>query len=659
MVRRFGLRALAAFGVAVATLVVAAAPAGAHALPQSSDPTPGATLKQAPSTVTITFGETPDPRLSLLRILDSGGGDHAVGKTHTVPTDPRILQVALGKLGDGVYTVSWRTVSEVDGHLAAGTFAFGVGVTPTGAVNAGFSSKAPNPSPLGVASRWLLYGGLMVLVGGAFVALVCYRAVPARLAVLLVGGAALALVGAAGVTVDSRRHAHVWWSQLLGSSLGHQLEWRAVPVVVAAAVAATAMRLTGEKPRRVLVGVAGLVGLVAMWGDVVSSHAAASHTLRLARMGDQWAHFAAAGVWAGGLAVLLATIGAIDGDARLRAAKRFSAAALICVAVIVATGFQRAYDEVGSLHRLVDAAFGQYVLAKVALLGVLVALGAVNRYRSMRAVPVSTRPIRRVGGVELVALAGVLAVTAVLQGLAPPTNTPAAPTVHPLVLRSQDFGTTVRATLTVSPGLVGFNHFDVKVVDFDTGRPVGGAVSLRFTLPARPDLGSSSLTLPQTGPGVFAANGANLSLDGTWTVAVDLQGAAGGVEIGFTVTPRRPPEKIVVAPQGPGIPTLYTLQLPGGRSVQTYLDPAHPGFNEWHTTFIGVDGNEIPMAALTDSAAAPGVTTPVPLTVRRLDNIGHFVADLSGAVKGSYRFDVTGTTVTGDTIQGTFTIPVG
>jgi len=46
------------------------------------------------------------------------------------------------------------------------------------------------------------------------------------------------------------------------------------------------------------------------------------------------------------------------------------------------------------------------------------------------------------------------------------------------------------------------------------------------------------------------------------------------------------------------------------------------------------------------------------LTVRRLDTIGHFVADLLGAAKGSYRFDVTGTTVTGDTIEGTFTIPV-
>lgn len=656
--RHLGRRALAAIGVAVATLMVVAAPAGAHALPQSSDPAAGATLKEAPSAVTITFGETPDPRLSLLRVLDSAGQDHATGKSQAVPGNPATLRVAVAKLGDGVYTVSWRTVSEVDGHLAAGTFSFGVGVTPTGAAAAGFSSKAPNPSPLSVVSRWLLYAGLMVLVGGAFVALACYRSVPARLPVMLAGAAGLGLAGAVGITVDDRQHANVSWSQLLGSSLGHQFEWRATPVLVAAAVTAAALRFRPERPRRALVALAGVVGLAGMWGDVESSHAAASHTLRLARMVSQWAHFAAAGVWAGGLAALLATIGVASPEQRVRAAKRFSATALVCVAVIAATGFQRAYDEVGTIHRLVHAAFGQYVLVKIGLLGVLVGLGAINRYRSIRALPSSTRPLRRVGVVELVVLATVLVATGILQGLAPPATSSAAPAVHPLVLTGQDFGTTMRATLTITPGLVGFNQFALKAVDFDTGRPVAGTASLRFTLPSRPDLGSSTLPMAPAAPGSFAATGANLAIAGTWNVDVDVQEATGGVEIAFTVTPRRPPQKIVVAPQGSGLPTLYTLQLPGGTSVQSYLDPGRFGFNEFHATFIGTDGDEMPMTSLTVTAAGPGPKPPGPLTVRRLDTIGHFVADLSNAVKGSYRFDVNGTTAAGDTIQGTFTIPV-
>jgi Copper resistance protein D len=394
-----------------------------------------------------------------------------------------------------------------------------------------------------------------------------------------------------------------------------------------------------------------------MWGDVEASHAAGAHTLRLLRMADQWAHFAAAGVWAGGLVVLLATIGAIPKDERLRAARRFSGAALVCVVVIAATGFQRAYDEVGSLHSLAHAAFGQYVLVKIALLAALVGLGALNRYRSIPAVSNSTRPLRRVGGIELVALAAVLVATGILQGLAPPTSV-AGPAVHPLVLSGHDFGTTVRVTLTITPGLTGFNQFSLKAVDFDTGKPVEDSASLRFVLPSRPDLGSSTLTLSRTKPGLYVAQAANLSIDGTWTVDVELQGPAGGIEIPFTVTPRRPPQKIVVAPQRKGLPTLYTLELSGNRSAQTYLDPGHPGFNEFHVTFIGSDGNEMPMTAVTAAATPPGATTAAPMTVRRLDAIGHFVADLAGAIKGSYRFNVNGTTGTGDTIAGTFTITV-
>ena len=55
-----------------------------HALPQSSDPAAGATLEQAPAAVTIVFGETPDPALSALHVLDSAGHDHATGKAQVV-----------------------------------------------------------------------------------------------------------------------------------------------------------------------------------------------------------------------------------------------------------------------------------------------------------------------------------------------------------------------------------------------------------------------------------------------------------------------------------------------------------------------------------------------------------------------------------------------
>jgi hypothetical protein len=296
---------------------------------------------------------------------------------------------------------------------------------------------------------------------------------------------------------------------------------------------------------------------------------------------------------------------------------------------------------------------------KSSLLVLLVALGALNRYRSVPAATRSARPLQVIGRIELLLLAGVLVAAGILQGLAPATSTAAPGAIKPVVLSGHDFGTTVRVTLFVSPGSAGFNQFRVTVVDFDTKRPVDDPVALRFAMPNRPELGESTLTLARTRPGTFTASGANLSIDGTWSLTTRVEEPSGGVEIPFTLTTRTPPEKIT-AQHFKGLPTTYTLQLAGNRSVQTYLDPGHPAvLDEFHVTFIGPDGNELPMAALAVSASPPGPSRPtLSLPVRPLDNIGHFVADLSRPGTGSYRFDVTGTTQTGDTVHGVFTIPV-
>src|SRR5207247_4216953 len=117
-------------------LLLAALLAGALALPRgalghalliSADPASGSTVVTAPASVVLTFGEAPDPRLSRVKVLDTGGADHASGAVQAVPGQPTRLRVPVGPLPDGVYTVTWRTISSVDGHVVTGAFAFGVG----------------------------------------------------------------------------------------------------------------------------------------------------------------------------------------------------------------------------------------------------------------------------------------------------------------------------------------------------------------------------------------------------------------------------------------------------------------------------------------------------------------------------------------------------
>src|SRR5437762_13656052 len=100
MLRRAGAVALLGFAFLVGT----AGAASAHALYRSSTPANGADLRQAPSEVTITFTEHPDPKLSLIQVLDVSGGNQATGSAQPVAGQPLELRVGVSSLSAGVYT---------------------------------------------------------------------------------------------------------------------------------------------------------------------------------------------------------------------------------------------------------------------------------------------------------------------------------------------------------------------------------------------------------------------------------------------------------------------------------------------------------------------------------------------------------------------------
>jgi hypothetical protein len=106
---------------------------------------------------------------------------------------------------------------------------------------------------------------------------------------------------------------------------------------------------------------------------------------------------------------------------------------------------------------------------------------------------------------------------------------------------------------------------------------------------------------------------------------------------------------------------VYTIHADPSTSAQVYLDPGHPGLNEFHVTLVGSSGNEVAADNLTVSAsrvATDSSGAPSSLTVRKLDNAGHFVADLEGAAAGRYQFNVDATITGGQPLHADITIPV-
>ncbi len=638
----------AALGAVVAGLLLGAIVPGAagHALLQSSDPAAGASLSAAPDSVTITFTETPDPKLSTVRVLDSTGAVVAAGPTQVVPGAPTELTVTLPALQPGVYTVSWRTLSTVDGHLATGSYAFGIGVAPppTSGSSAGSVAGSSQLTALGIGGRWLLYAGLMVLLGLCWMLLrgapgpVRWPSLPdTRPIGPWVGIAALAAaLGTVLVLADQMLNAGVSMGDLLGTSLGTAATLRFAPLLPGVVAFGLIRRNHTSRAAIILLG---LAALGAMLADVALSHAAAGAQPLFDGI-VQWLHIVAAGAWLGGLSCLMIWLRRRAPDeSAVSVVRRFSRVATVGLVLVAVTGVLRAISEVGTIDNLVGTDFGLVVIAKSALLAVLAGLGALNHFVN---VPrgISGLPwLKRVGPTELGIAALVVLLSASLVNLAPPTEGAAAAAPQNLVATAADFGTTVRAQLTVAPGTAGFDSFSLLTRDFDSGAVVvPDSVALRFTLPSRPDIGGSRLDLQQQADGSYSASGTNLSIDGAWNVTAVISRGSSAVEVPFKITTRIVRQPVDVSTQ-PGLPTIYTVHLQAGLTVQLYLDPGTAGSNDIHATFFDAQGNELPVASAT-IAIGPEGQTPVSVTPRMLE-LGHFVGTQTLAA-GKYLLTVAG-----------------
>ncbi len=625
--------------------------AAAHANLASSDPPANAQLAAAPSVVTMTFTEPPDPKLSIVHVLDQAGERVEAGPAAAVEGEQKQLQIPLpSDLPNGVFTVSWRVVSETDGHVTAGAFAFGVGVSPGSAPPPGpTGSGTPAPSVASVIGKIGLYAGLGLLFAASVVGLIAFGgAVPFRRRVMF-AGASLAVVGAAIMLLAERSAVGVSLGDLLSSNAGRDYVWLLVSVAIAAVVAIAA---SGASDRTWLVPV-GIAASLAMAVRVVGGHADGASTPAV-QVPLQWFHFMAAGVWIGGIALAIVLLRAAADDAKpVDEIRRFSRLAGYALAVVLVTGVLRAANELGGPSALLHPFDGSYhttLTIKIAVVLVLIALGAVNRYRSIPRMDDRPGLLNRVMTVEIVGAVGVFALTGVLTGLSPqPASEPPAPRPG-IVVSGSDFATTMNVTLIVTPGTAGPNDFVVRATDFDSGTPVDATgVSLRFEPVGQAGVGPSTLDLTRTGTRWRNA-GTQLSLDGVWNVTVVVQTATEGTEVPLVLATRLVHQSVTVS-TAEGQPDLYTITLHTGEQVQAYNDPGTPGPDELHMTAFGADGNELPLAGVTMTGISPDGTA-VPLDARRFSP-GHFVSDIT-LTTGDWTFFISATTRQGENLVASF-----
>ena len=637
--RRWPGRAVLAAALAGLWLVAAGSPAGAHALLRDSDPAAGASLDKAPSRVVLGFTERPEVGLSSIQVLDTGGRRVEQGQSAPVQGEPLELAVGLGDLADGTYTVSWRVVSKDDGHVTAGSFAFGVGVPATGTAEqtqTATQGETPSPSPAATAARLALYAGLSLLVGAAVTGLaVSGRMLPPGARPLLAVGAGLALLGGAARFLAEQARIDAPLGTLLASSTGQGLLRLASAVLVTAiATWFLATAPDGERVDTWRLALVGVTAGISMLLHVEVGHAAGPSPLRSVNLLIQWLHLLAVGTWIGGLVWLLAWLRGRERPEQAEAVVRFSRLAAPVLGLVAVTGLSRALHLAGGWSGLLHSSYGRLLDVKVLLFLGLVALGALNRFRVVPALAAGARRLdglrRNVRG-EVALAACILALTAVLSQLPPGKfvvqQASASSTAPPSVqAEGSDFATSVRLALTASPGTPGPNTFTAKVTDYDSGEDwPANRVALRFTPRGQPDVGASTLELSRAEDGLWKGQGSQLSIAGTWAVVGLVEGSGPAVTVPLELKTRTAPQAVKVS-EAPGQPTLYTITLAAGGTLQGYIDPGRPGPNTVHFTFFNQSGDEQPADKASARMTGPS-GRPEALTLVRLGP-GHFAANV-------------------------------
>jgi copper transport protein len=576
--RRGLLLLLALVGAWLGAGVVTAPPAAAHAELVSTAPGEGARLEQAPGEVTLTFSEGVSLGAGYARVLDAAG-DRVDAGSATVEGDTVVVPLRSDLADDG-YLVTYRVVS-ADSHPISGAFSFVVGdgellAAGTAAEGPGTDAVVAVLLPL---ARWLGYAGLALGVGVPVLLLAGWpagwasprlRGLVTRGLVAVAAGAVLSflLQGPYSAGSDVRSVAD---PALLGatasSANGITLLVRAVLAVALLALLRPVWRRGGPPAPAVLAGGGALAAaLVLATAAVGHPVAGAWPVLAVAAAA---VHVAAMAVWLGGLVGLL--VGVLREDAPpadlAAALPPFSRLAAGSVTALVVTGVVQGVREVGTPVALVTTTYGWVLLAKLALVLLLLAAAGISRVWVQQHLGVSrprpagrrrvtahafaaagedteTHPavetaagaraavqaraaaaerssLRRTVLAELVIALVVLGLSSVLVGTPPARAEVSRPVDVTLPLQSAA-GTDGSVQVSVDPATSGPNTLHVYY--FDATGQLAQPVDIRVTLtePAQ-EIGPIDVDLAPAGPGHYVGDGMTIPGAGTWTLAVTIR----------------------------------------------------------------------------------------------------------------------------------------
>jgi copper transport protein len=389
----------------------------AHAFVIKSNPSSSQSLSTPPAKVDVYFSEPVDLRYSKLSVIDPNGKQIDNKDIKNVDGDQSSLSVTLpSSLKDGVYTVTTKVLSQIDGHVTDNAFVFGVG--ESGASKDLSAAAGANTNKQGsqlyipdAIARFPALVGQVIIVGSAFTALWLWRpiskinwfndvlkqtrkSIDRRLTILMVIGSAILVISDFGIIYVQAASINVGISEAIMTKFGNVWIVRVVLSFVLLITSLLEYRKLKKDDDKIVISKEGIIsllaiGLVTLLTTSLVGHGAANGMLLPITI--DLIHNLAASIWIGGVMYLaLVVVPTIRKSTSLKESMkislisiiipRFSSIPVVILGIIIITGPSLLYILESNLGLTLASLYGKILIVKLLLATVMICIGGFNQF---------------------------------------------------------------------------------------------------------------------------------------------------------------------------------------------------------------------------------------------------------------------------------------
>ena len=533
-------------------------------IPNLSSNTPAGTAE-----VIVFFSQAVDIDFSEIKVFD-GNGEQIDNRDTRYHEGEESLIVTTPPLQDGIYTASTKVLSKIDGHLVPGTFLFAVGdviVDPSMLELDGPEEIVYVP---GAAAKFPGLIGQTIVLGAAVASLMVWgtqnkKTITGKLEAverihhgrfMLTTGAGLVLVLVSDILIIMVQAIKLDASPftVLGTSFG--VIWIArMAITVVLLGIWFAMNKKSTLSRRahvpILAASLALIATTSMVGHGSSLGEAVGLAL-------DYVHNLVAAVWIGGIFYFVFTLlpalsGLADREKEhmsLAMIPRFSILFVVLVGVVIITGPILMWIIESDVGLITESVFGQLIMLKIALAGIMVGLGGYVQFRVQRRAERNVRAggitvhkrIKRMLKADIVLGFAILGIVALLTNGTLPAGeiqrTEASQTVYGY--GAVEFTENARFEIEMFPFSSGTNTVSVRTVGFD-GSPLHDLDGIKVKI-SNPSRNIFPVEVPMENVGEAEFQGEmTLGFSGEWLMEVTAQrteSASESIILDLSVKPR-------------------------------------------------------------------------------------------------------------------------